>query len=87
MVQTLPILLSELHGEILPLPLELIMMLSTTTSKVEGVLDPLLGMIYLALLLVASCGSSLAQVEATLCGVRLGDLLLLLLSELLAFHQ
>ena len=87
MVQTLPILLSELHREVLPLPLELIMMLSTTTAQVEGVLDPLLGMIYLALLLVASCGSSLAQVEAALCGVRLGDLLLLLLSELLAFHQ
>ena len=63
------------------------MMLSTTTTQVEGVLDPLLGMIHLALLLVPSCGCSLAQVEATLLGGRLGDLLLLLLSELLAFHQ
>ena len=63
------------------------MMLSTTTTQVEGVLDPLLGMIYLALLLVTSCGCSLAQVEATILGGRLGDLLLLLLSELLAFHQ
>ncbi len=42
------------------------MMLSTTTAQVEGVLDSLLSMINLALLLIASCGCSLAQVEATL---------------------
>jgi hypothetical protein len=42
------------------------MMLSTTTAQVEGVLDSLLSMINLALLLIASCGCSLAEVEATL---------------------
>lgn len=42
------------------------MVLSTSTAQIESVLDSLLSMINLALLLISSCGCSLAQVEATL---------------------
>ncbi len=81
----LPILLSELDCEIFSLPLQIIMLISTTTD-IECLLDSLLSVIMLCLFLVTTHSAALAKGETALGGHRcLGDLLLL--SKLLAFHQ
>lgn len=59
MINFLPILLSELHCEVLPLPLELIMMVRTT-ANVKSLLDSLFSMIMLALFLVNCRGATLS---------------------------
>lgn len=81
----LPVLFSELHCEVLPLSLELIVMFLTATN-IKSFLYSLLGMIYLALFLVSGGrDTALSENEATILSSTLSGVLLL--SELLTFHQ